>query len=250
MAASSARVVAVVVGTGALALVACDAILDLGQYTNDGECAYGCDAGYESSLAPPHDAGPDVTDASTHVEAGADAEGGVDSGADADASVVTLPESGPPVPSAHEAWAHWPMPNPDAALSEESSTPLPHPMGYDAGADGGGAIAYDAVTGLGWWRQALPAAGYDDAWKQCLGLDPSGSGSPWRVPTRIELVSLIDFTRVPTIQSATFLDAGAVAWTSSAVAGDESYWAVDFGTGLTVQGGSPTQVICVRGGTP
>jgi hypothetical protein len=245
MGASRTRVVAVVVGTGALALMACDAILDLGQYTNDGQCSYECEAGYESSVAPPNDAAPDVADSSTSIEGGADAEGGRDSGAEADVTVPTMPDSGWPVPTGHETWAHWPMPNPDAALSDESSTALPHPMAYDAGVEGGSAIAYDAVTGLGWWRQAMPATTYDDAWSACVNL-----AGTWRVPTRIELVSLIDFTRVPTIQTATFLDAGAVTWTSSAVAGDESYWAIDFGTGLTVQGGSPTQVICVSGGTP
>jgi hypothetical protein len=141
------------------------------------------------------------------------------------------------------------MPNPDAALSDESSTALPHPMGYDAGVEGGSAIANDSVTGLSWWRQALSAPTYDGAWQQCSDLG-TGPGGNWRVPTRIELVSLIDFTQVPTIQTATFLDAGAVTWTCSAVAGDESYWAVDFGTGLTLPSASPSQVICVSGGTP
>jgi hypothetical protein len=67
-------------------------------------------------------------------------------------------------------------------------------------------------------------------------------------------VSLVDFTRIPTIETATFLDAGGVpTWTSSAIAGDGgplAYWVVDFSTGLTGYGGGASQVICVNGGTP
>jgi hypothetical protein len=251
MAASRLRVAAIVVAASALALVACDAILDLGQYHNDGQCSYGCDeAGYEASVAPPHDAAPETADSPTPFESGADGEGGSDGSADADATVITMPDSGWPVPTAHEIWAHWPMPNPDAALSDESSTALPNQMAYDAGADGGSAIAYDSVTGLSWWRQGLPASSYENAWEACLGLNSPGSAYTWRVPTRIELVSLIDFTQVPTIRIATFFDVGLPAWTSSAVAGDESYWLVDFSTGLVLSGGSGAVVICVSGGTP
>jgi hypothetical protein len=241
MAASRRQAVAVVVGASALALVACDAILDLGQY-HDVACAEGCDSGTKDSGTLP---GPDaVADTAMMLESGADAS----ADADADAGDVSLPDS-EPVPTGHELWAHWPMPNPDAALGPESSTALPNPMTYDAGADGGAAVVYDVVTKLTWSRQAKSATSYDGAWAAC------SLGTGWRVPTRIELVSLIDFTRIPTLDTTTFLDAGgALTWTSSAVAGDGGpsgyYWVVDFGTGLTAQGGTPSQVLCVNGGTP
>ncbi|HEY3819204.1 MAG TPA: DUF1566 domain-containing protein [Polyangiaceae bacterium] len=248
MAASRTRVAAVVAGASALALVACDTILDLGQY-QDVPCALDCDSGLESSVAHPMDAAAEADVA--RVESGIDAAADSDSGMDADADVVTMPEGGWPVPTAHELWAHWPMPNPDAATAPESSTALPNPMSYDAGADGGGAVVYDAVTKLTWSRQAKAAASYTEAWTACGAL-----ASTWRLPTRIELASLIDFTRTPTLDTIAFLDAGGVpTWTSSAVAGDDGpagYWYVDFGTGLTGYGGPsvPSQVLCVSGGTP
>jgi hypothetical protein len=248
MGASRRRAVVLALGASTLALVACDAILDLGQYTNVA-CSGDCDdAGKESGTVAPRDASPDVEDAFTGIEGGVDAG---DGGTDADATILTTPDGGYPAPTGHETWAHWPMPNPDASLGPESSTALPNQMGYTTGADGGGSVAYDTVTKLTWWRQALAASTYDEAWLACTKL---GAGNGWRVPTRIELVSLIDFTRVPTLETTTFVDAGAVAtWTSSSVPGEDGsagYWAVDFSNGLTVYGVSPMQVLCVNGGTP
>ena len=237
MAVSRRQAAVVVLGTISLALVACDTLLGLGQY-DAVACATHCDSGPEGGGLPM----PDASDAAMVIESGADA--------DAAADVVTVPDGGyPPATAAHEIWAHWPMPNPDAAIGPESSTPLPHPMTYTLAADGGGLTAYDAVTKLTWWRQALSATTYDGAWTACS--TNMGAGS--RVPTRIELVSLIDFTRTPTIETATFLDAGGLpTWTSSAVPGDggpSAYWDVDFSTGLTGYGNAPTQVLCVIGGT-
>ena len=225
----------------ALVLVACDALLDLGSYQNVA-CAFDCsDAAQEAAQGSAGDAGDGgdaVTDGGAH--------------ADGDAGIVVTPDSGWPVPTAHELWAHWPMPNPDAAAGPDSA-PLPNAMTYDAGAgDGGGPVVVDVVTRLSWSRQAQTATTYDDAWRACI---PLGNG--WRVPTRIELVSLIDFTQPsgsPTIEPTVFPSVKALpTWTSSAVAGDAappSYWMVDFTTGLTASGGSASQVLCVSGGTP
>jgi hypothetical protein len=166
-----------------------------------------------------------------------------------------MPEASWPVPTGHETWAHWRMPTPDAAIAPESSTPLPNAMAYDAGADAGSPVVYDVETQLTWYRMARPATTYEQAWSACAGLP--GGLTTWRLPTRIELVSLIDFTRpsgTPTLDTATFLEAGAArTWSSSAVAGDDSpsgYWVVDLATGLTATGGQGTQVLCVSGTTP
>jgi hypothetical protein len=77
-----------------------------------------------------------------------------------------------------------------------------------------------------------------------------------RLPTRIELVSLIDFTQTPTIAVATFPGTQSAGyWTSSTypgAAGPEP-WYVDFSDG-TVKHTSSTQtslnVRCVSGGPP
>jgi hypothetical protein len=241
MVASRSLAAVAVCAAFALALVACDALLGLGSYENVA-CAFDCsDAAQEAAQATAGDAG----------------EGGgvvTDSGSDADAEagIVVIPDSGWPVPTAHELWAHWPMPNPDAAAGPDAAF-LPNPMTYDAGAgDGGGPVVVDVVTRLSWSRQAQTATTYDDAWKACLSL-----GNAWRVPTRIELVSLIDFTQPsgsPTVDPTVFPSVKALlTWTSSAVAGDAappSTWTVDFTTGLTASGGSASQVLCVSGGTP
>jgi len=241
MAASRSLAAVGVCAAFALVLVACDALLGLGSYENVA-CAFDChDAAQEAAQGAGGDAGDErdaVTDGGAH-----------DVG---DAGIVVTPDSGWPVPTAHELWAHWPMPNPDAAAGPDSE-PLPHTMTYDAGADdGGGPVVVDVVTRLSWSRQAQTASTYDDAWKACVFL-----GSGWRVPTRIELVSLIDFTQLsgsPTIEPSVFPSVKALpTWTSSAVAGDAapaSYWTVDFTTGLTASGGSASQVLCVSGGTP
>ena len=74
MGASRRHATAVVLAASALAIVACDAILDLGQYKNVA-CSEGdCDAGYESSAVSPMDS-PVEAEAGTVVESGADAAG-------------------------------------------------------------------------------------------------------------------------------------------------------------------------------
>jgi hypothetical protein len=227
-----------------LTLAACDVLLGLDPY-RDVACAFDCGAsagdGAETAL------GLDALQESD-ITTPADAQ------RDASANEVATPEGGWPIPTGQETWAHWPMPNPDAAIAPDSSTPLPHTMAYDAGADGDDPIVYDQVTQLRWSRQAQSASDYDSAWRRCSALDGTG----WRVPTRIELVSLIDFTQPPgsaTLDPTVFFSVqGARTWTSSAVAaegGSSGYWSVDFASGLTTSSGPlASQVLCVNGGAP
>ena len=118
-------------------------------------------------------------------------------------------------------WATWPMPN--------SAAGLPHFQSFDLSR---GEIAVDRVTGLMWQRDLsgrpsslvgakqacdeLALAGYDD----------------WRLPSRIELVSILDLARVqPAIDPVAFPQTpNDWFWTSSpaAEADPESAWYVYF----------------------
>jgi len=236
----------------AATVAACDALLSLGDYSKV-DCAFHCEAGGEeggiADGAP--DATADVLDAANPLDSGdADAGDGEASMVDS-AAEAQLGDAAGDAPSNVLRWAQWPMPNPDAAIAPEASTLLPNTMGYDAGADGGSLTALDLMTGLTWWRAPLGANGIVAATNQCATV-PAGTG--WHVPTRIELVSLIDFTQpssVATVDLATFPGFPQQRfWTSSSVPGDAGgvYWVVDFATGLTSTGGGTlaSWVLCVR----
>ena len=83
------------------------------------------------------------------------------------------------------SWAAWPMPNNPVV---DGGTDLPNPIKYkvlDANR------LQDLVTNLVWRRATLPATSYAAATTACDGL----ANGPWRLPKRIELVTLLDFTR-------------------------------------------------------
>jgi hypothetical protein len=98
------------------------------------------------------------------------------------------------------------------------------------------------------------ASSFLDAWAHCSSLGPG-----WRVPTRIELVSLVDFTRSdPSIDQPPFAGTKTSLsyWTSSVVwapdAGADAavnYWTVWFNDGLVARTAIGGFVRCVKGGT-
>lgn len=109
-----------------------------------------------------------------------------------------------------EAWASWPMPNPAATM-------LPHPTRYEV--DEARGIVKDSVTGLSWQRDFSPTPlTWDDAKTYC-SCASFGDEHDWRLPSRIELVSLEDFSRSsPTIDSEAFpATPDENFWTSSPV---------------------------------
>jgi hypothetical protein len=121
---------------------------------------------------------------------------------------------------------------------------------YDTSTAG---VVVDSVTGLMWQRE-VPAAPWDWAgaaeycdWLVLAGFDD------WRLPTRIELVSIVDYGRnSPAIDAAAFSGTpNDVYWSSSPYASDsEGAWTVDF-TGGHVNGGATaddSKVRCVRAG--
>jgi Protein of unknown function (DUF1566) len=110
-------------------------------------------------------------------------------------------------------WASWVMPNP-------AQSGLPNPASY-AVSESGNQVT-DQITGLTWQRNvdsgAMP---WDAATRYCACLTLDGDGD-WRLPSRIELASLVDWTAVsPSIDSATFPSTtNENFWTSSVVITD------------------------------
>lgn len=130
------------------------------------------------------------------------------------------------------------MPNP-------ASLPLPNPASYDTQAP---EIVVDRVTGLSWQRVAAAPTDFDPANAACAALVLAGKDD-WRLPTRIELASLVDFTSSPAIDKSAFADTPAVwFWSGSSVAGTEEPWAIDFASGSAEPHGvhDPAAARCVR----
>jgi hypothetical protein len=163
-------------------------------------------------------------------------------------STVPLPDGG----ASHDvesgiaspyAWAEWPMPNPP-------STGLPNPQTYDTATAAG--VVVDMVTGLAWQRSVDETSFvWTDAVSYCDRLSLEGGG--WRLPARIELLSIVDFTQNnPLIEPTAFpATPSEQFWTSSLVAGNPSNaWSVDFGFGAGLTYDEPVtgshRVRCVR----
>jgi hypothetical protein len=157
----------------------------------------------------------------------------------------------PPIDAGNVShWADWKMPNPP-------NTMLPNPQVYDTTTTVG--IAQDTVTKLQWQTATDGVVRtWNAAVAYCASLSESDGG--WRLPSRIELFSILDYTTAPAISTASFgalpvLDSGTyVFWTSSLKAGDNSQaWAVDFGSSVDLvfpKALTTTYLVrCVRGGS-
>lgn len=226
------------VGLGVLALlVAGFGVINCGGDDSDatGDPSNGDDGGIDSSSRgedgatsdssnPGDDAGGTHDSGGTHDGGdGGTLDGGSDGGAKLD-----------------PRWANWRMPNPVEAG-------LPNPASYTVSAD----VVGDNVTGLHWQRvvssQSLAwQAGVD----YCANLTLAGS-SDWRLPTVIELYSLVDYTRsAPAIDVVTFPDTAAdFFWTATPSAADPTQdFVLNFDTPYTnVKAGTTlAHVRCVR----
>ncbi|HEY3594272.1 MAG TPA: DUF1566 domain-containing protein [Polyangiaceae bacterium] len=131
-----------------------------------------------------------------------------------------LPLDADQAPAVVQAWATWPMPN---------STPgLPNPQSFDTHDAN---VVTDRVTGLMWERNVdehqTPLV---DAEQRCAHLAVSGH-QDWRLPSRIELVSILNLARTqPAIDVNAFPQTPSDwFWTSSMAAGNgQSAWYVYF----------------------
>jgi len=113
-----------------------------------------------------------------------------------------------------------------------------------------GGTVFDTKTKLT-WQQTLPAAKYvwAAAKTYCQTLSLAGTG--WRLPTRKELQTIVDYSQSnPSIDPTAFpaTPAGAF-WSSSPVAGSPTVaWSIYFIIGLTYSFvmTDPNEVRCVR----
>jgi hypothetical protein len=109
-------------------------------------------------------------------------------------SSMDAAETAPPV---DRRWAQWKMP---------SITPT--------GTSASMMVVHDSVTGLDWEQSTGAATNYDDAVAACNAL-----GVGWRLPFRVELVSLLALgeTVQPTINASAFpgTETSAPYWTAS-----------------------------------
>lgn len=149
--------------------------------------------------------------------------------------------SGAQPPCPPQTYATWPMPHPPGV-------PLPPSASYAVVGD----AVLDRVSGLQWQRGFSPKQNWNDAKAYCDSLELAGA-SDWRLPSRIELISLVDYTRLPSIDHEAFPNtADDYFWASSLVANDDQLaFSVYFGAGLTAYGGvqGPSgHARCVRGG--
>jgi hypothetical protein len=271
----ASRRAAVLAGLCALAcaFAGCEALIGLNQFSVRDCSTEGCEAGGEADGGVDADAYADSTadvslDTNDGGSDGADARDAPDEGS-ADVAVAEAePDVAPPTVT--QIWVHWFMPNPpNTPIALDASTFLPHPMAYSA--DDAGLTVLDQVTSLTWEASGFRAASYADAESHCLGL---GQTPPlrWRVPTRIELVSLIDWTRVPTYDVDAFAydpgdaDVGRATgtyWTSSLAVPAQGgqlppdaspgswpwHWTVSFASGAVEPQMSADSVRCVSGGS-
>jgi hypothetical protein len=128
---------------------------------------------------------------------------------------------------APSTWAGWVMPNP-------ASSGLSNPASYTVNA--AKTQVTDDVTGLIWQRNVDPGSfTWDDAKQYCACLTVDGVAG-WRLPSRIELASIADWTKAsPAIDSVAFPDTPSESfWASSPLTGDPGLsYIVDFASGHT-----------------
>jgi hypothetical protein len=130
--------------------------------------------------------GGDGGDGGTHTDGGSvtDSGGGGTPATGPDGGAACASLTGP----ADKAYPRWPMPNPVAAA-------LPNPFSYTDNGDG---TVLDNVTKLTWQKdviQATQSYTWADAPAYCSSLTLTApAGSTWQVPTRIQLLSLVDYT--------------------------------------------------------
>lgn len=142
---------------------------------------------------------------------------------------------------ANGPWIGWRMPNP-------TNSGLPNPSKYQV--DMTNDIVWDQVTGLMWQRTIDDNLyTWDGAKAYCEKL-VYGNHDDWRLPWRIELVSLVDYTKSNPAIDAVFPNTPSEEfWTASNYVDIPGYaWSVEFyeGDSYPPTGDSAFRVRCVR----
>lgn len=145
-------------------------------------------------------------------------------------------------------WACWKMPNPNGSG-------LPNPATYSVI----GGVVHDNVTCLD-WQQVESSSTYTNAAAiaYCEGLSLGGYDD-WRAPTRVEMMSIMDWTRANSVDAA-FTGVGGFHKTGSnwiltinqtgAGAGTDYAWAFNMGDGITsnaYSAATAARIRCTRG---
>ncbi|MBX3185306.1 MAG: DUF1566 domain-containing protein [Polyangiaceae bacterium] len=131
--------------------------------------------------------------------------------------------------------------------------PLPGPERPASYLEDGPDGVFNEVTGLYWERQAAPGTyTWAEARRYCDDLNKTWLG--WRLPTRMELISLVDYSRRdPAIDTTIFpMELGPhevdpTFWSSSVRVEGQGWWYVNFRDGLVNLAGADQrlQVRCV-----
>jgi hypothetical protein len=149
-----------------------------------------------------------------------------------------------PASCADPSWAEWPIPNdaPDVAAG------APNPESYAINGDG---TVTDKVTGLT-WQQTPPPTTYtwSAAVDYCTTLTLGGY-TDWRLPTKIELLSIVDYSVAspgPLINATAFPGTPSrYFWSSTPLAGSSSSpWSVSFLDGGATSADGVTNTYGVR----
>lgn len=133
-------------------------------------------------------------------------------------------------------------------MSNPPASGLPNPASYNTGVTD---LVADNVTGLMWERNvSTPTYTRTDATAYCKA-NTLGGHSDWRLPTVLELASILDFTvSTPSIDPSVFPSTpSGFFWTSTSWGGSSTIgWVVDFGIGGSISKYSTDtyQVRCVR----
>ena len=236
-------------------------VMDAGP-GNDAGPDGGPDAGAVAMDAG-NDAGPSMMDAGS--DAGSSNDGGSDAGVDAGPADAGEFDAGfcPGVPCAcngidlcESDGGNLECVVDTTWTATEVPSDVPPPSQYtvtspDTAAD---SLVTDNVTGLV-WQQTISTSMYTraEASAYCAGLDYGGFSSGWRLPTVVELLSIVNLDAnppSPAIDAALFPNTPAGwFWTSTMdVIHPGSAWCVIFTTGYAIDSpvGDTSDVRCVR----